>query len=114
MDLQRPLPFVLPVVTPVSAGRIGLILAGCLALAACGVTAPFSPAPKLPPRPVQKVEAPPAASDRPVALPLNAPPPAPPDMGARRHRQYFDQKRRKYYYFDPVLKRYFWEDGTPR
>jgi hypothetical protein len=114
MDLLRPLPSFLPVPTSVGASRIALITAGCLTLAACGVSAPFSPAPKLPPRPASGSVAPPAVSDRPVAVPLDAPPPTPPDVGTRRHRQYFDQKRRRFYYFDPVLKRYFWEDGTPR
>ena len=81
-------------------------------LSGCSMTAPFSSAPRLP----QTAGAAANSPDRPVAVPLSGPPPAPPGLSeaASPRRQYFDQKRRKYYYFDPVKKQYFWEDGTPK
>ena len=91
------------------------VLVAAASLAACSATAPFSAAPKVPANAPAYPQTEPAGSDRPVAVPADAPPPPPPtEAGARRHRQYFDQKRKRYYYFDPVLKKYFWEDGTPK
>jgi hypothetical protein len=97
-------------------------LLGCLVLlSGCAAVAPFSAAPRLPADASQTAggaggTAGPAASGRPVAVPLDAPPPAPPSLGANdpRRRQYYDQARKRYYFFDPVLKRYFWSDGTPK
>ena len=92
------------------------ILSACLLLTACSITAPFSPAAKLPREPAESppATAPAQSGDRPVAVPMDGPPPTPPDATARRHRQYYDQKRRRFYFYDPVLKKYFWEDGTPK
>ena len=30
------------------------------------------------------------------------------------HHQYFDKSHNRYYYYDPVLKRFFWENGQPK
>jgi hypothetical protein len=30
------------------------------------------------------------------------------------HRQYFDVHHRRYYYYDPINRRYFWENGEPK
>lgn len=89
-----------------------------LLLTGCSVVAPFSAAPRLPPAPAAEsaTGAAAARSDRPVAVPISAPPPAPPsvDLSDPRRRQYYDQVRKRYYFFDPVLKKYFWSDGTPK
>jgi hypothetical protein len=92
--------------------RTWIGVSAAVMLAGCSVTAPFSAAPRLPPN---SGAASPSA-DRPMAVPLSGPPPAPPGLNepSAPRRQYFDQKRRKYYYFDPVKKQYFWEDGTPK
>ena len=93
---------------------VPLLLSVGLALAACSATAPFSVAPKLPRPSAAPASAPPPAADRPIALSRDAPPRPPPAATSHRKRQYFDQKRRRYYYYDPGLKKYFWEDGTPK
>ncbi len=95
------------------------VLGGVLLLAGCSAVAPFSAAPRLPPAPTTTGPgsgAAPSATDRPVAVPIAAPPPAPPSLDAHdpRRRQYYDQARKRYYFFDPVAKRYFWSDGTPK
>jgi hypothetical protein len=54
-------------------------------------------------------------------------PPPPPYTGSRcgpgtacapkeksPHRQYFDLRHQRYYYYDPLTRKYFWEDGQPR
>lgn len=93
-------------------------LGGLLLLTGCSLVSPFSAAPRLPAQAASPTgaAAPVAASDRPVAVPISAPPPAPPsvDVNDPRRRQYYDQAHRRYYFFDPVLKRYFWSDGTPK
>ena len=92
--------------------RTWIGVSAAVLLSGCSVTAPFSSAPRLP----QNTGAASSAPDRPVAVPLSGPPPAPPGLSevASPRRQYYDQKRRKYYYFDPIKKQYFWEDGTPK
>ena len=30
------------------------------------------------------------------------------------HHQYFDKAHGRYYYYDPVQKRFFWENGQPK
>lgn len=41
-----------------------------------------------------------------------------PDGGPAYHRdphhQYFDKMANRYYYYDPVQKRFFWENGQPK
>ena len=92
--------------------RTWIGVSAAVLLSGCSVTAPFSAAPRLP----QNTGASATSTDRPVAVPLSGPPPAPPGLSevASPRRQYYDQKRRRYYYFDPVKKQYFWEDGTPK
>jgi len=92
--------------------RTWIGVSAAVLLSGCSVTAPFSAAPRLP----QNTGAAAPPTDRPVAVPLSGPPPAPPGLSevASPRRQYYDQKRRRYYYFDPVKKQYFWEDGTPK
>ena len=95
-------------------------LGGAVLLAGCSAVAPFSAAPRQPSPSAAGAGSgsgsAPAVSDRPVAVPISAPPPSPPsnDTSDPRRRQYFDQVRKRYYFFDPVLKRYFWSDGTPK
>lgn len=99
----------------------------CLFLSACGVTAPFSAAPRLAAPPAKQAQFEPAPSTRPPDTPstTQARPvkpvkargaaktasTTPPDP---RHRQYYDERHHRFYYFDPALKAYFWEDGAPR
>ena len=41
-----------------------------------------------------------------------------PDGGPAYHRdphhQYYDKAHNRFYYYDPVLKRFFWENGQPK
>ena len=30
------------------------------------------------------------------------------------HHQYFDKAHNRFYYYDPVQKRFFWENGQPK
>jgi hypothetical protein len=116
--------------------------AACLGLCAlvltgCSVAAPFSAAPKLRqsahrsgPAAQTRVylasrEAPPeevmthvpvqqSLQQAPLALSTSGGTALAEGAGQPNHRQYFDASRKRFYYFDPVLRQYLWEDGTPR
>lgn len=92
------------------AGTLVASLALAAGLSACGVTAPFSAAPRLAstsknqPTRLARTETP--TPSQPVAKSET--------YTGLSHQQYLDRSSGRFYYFDPATHHYYWEDGTPK